>query len=539
MPRKCSVLACCVLGAALVALVALPVLPASQKRGVRAAPGAPTPRLHARAAALAGAPRLPALRRLGLRGGRPGGGNVTDADVVRVLAHMLVPDSAQIRAAEEDMDAMVGAHAGACARGLLACMLCEGTAMELRQLAAVVLRRRIGDMWPSLSAPQQEDVQERLGDALAADLGGGSAKLRRLLALCVAATAALSSSPMQQDAVVGRILAAATGAQGPPNSVAVAIETLELLMESMAHDMMRHFDAIHGVTMAALQHAHPDVLHSGVKLASSLLMQSFGLADAGWTAELLQSLHAVLARAVAGSDADTADCIFVALTDVVPFSWGTEASSRTPQMIELALNVTARETMPLPVREHASLFVVELAQCQSHVLREHRLFVSITRRLTLMAHRALLDHAAHAHGADQFLHLFQSENTPLSDQGLGRHVLEKRQDVLMRDDDVHAPEVMPADAAVADSSEMETEKPCDILVRALRLVLQSEGAKEAIPAFVQRLDVLSSPSTWQHRMAELLLLRTCCEASLSSSLQGLQPRDTVRPTSKFPAFPAR
>ncbi len=175
----------CVLGAALAALSALaalaacahlPFLLVPQGRGALAAPDSPTARWHAcTRAALAGAGagarrRLPALRRLELRGGRPCGGNVTNADVVRVLAHMLVPDSARIRAAEDDMDAMVGEHAGACARGLLACMLCEGTAMELRQLAAVVLRRRIGDMWPSLSPPQQEDMQERLGDALAADL---------------------------------------------------------------------------------------------------------------------------------------------------------------------------------------------------------------------------------------------------------------------------------------------------------------------------------------------------------------------------------
>jgi hypothetical protein len=63
-------------------------------------------------------------------------------------------------------------------------------------------------------------------------------------------------------------------------------------------------------------------------------------------------------RAVAGSDADTADCVFVSLTEVVPFSWGDDACSRTPQMIDLALNVTARGTMPLALREHASLFVV-------------------------------------------------------------------------------------------------------------------------------------------------------------------------------------
>jgi hypothetical protein len=238
--------------------------------------------------------RLPGLR-LRLRGGRSGGRNLTNTDVVRVLAHMLVPDSALIRAAEEEMDEMVGEHAAACTGGLLACILCEGTAMELRQLAAVLLRRRIGDMWESLSPQEQADVQQRLGDSLAADLGDSSSKLRRLLALCVAAVAALSSSPMQLDAVVERILAAAAGTQGPPGSVAVAIEILELLMESMAHDMTRHFEAIHGVTMAALQHARPDVLHSSIKLASSLLMQSFGHTDAGWSAELLQSLHAILA----------------------------------------------------------------------------------------------------------------------------------------------------------------------------------------------------------------------------------------------------
>ena len=48
----------------------------------------------------------------------------------------------------------------------------SGEEAELRQLAAVLLRRRIGDMWEALSEEQQANVQIRLGEALVADLEG-------------------------------------------------------------------------------------------------------------------------------------------------------------------------------------------------------------------------------------------------------------------------------------------------------------------------------------------------------------------------------
>jgi hypothetical protein len=194
--------------------------------------------------------------------------------------------------------------------------------------------------------------------------------------------------------------------------------------------------------------------------------------------------------------------------------------------------------------------VTELAQCHPHVLREHRLFVSVTQRLTNMACSALLDHAKHAKSAVEFALFTHSENPPSSAFGLGKHVLEKREDVLMQetnekeggkekredglmqDDDVaHARKTGETEGADVDNGDVdngdslatEAEKQCDVLVRALRLVLQSEGAKEAISACARQLDVICSSGSTRHRMVELVLLRTCSEAALASTLQCLQP----------------
>jgi len=296
---------------------------------------------------------------LRLRGGSAGetsfaklqsGANVTDVDVVRVLAHMLTPDSDKIRAAEEEMDEIIRKQPANCIKGLLVCMLCEGTAMELRQLAAVLLRRRINDMWAKLSDEQQNDVQLRLGDALVENLASTSVKLRRLLALCVSSVAALSSTAVQLDSVVERILSAANSTAASPTSAAVAISILEMLMESIAHDMHRHIPQVHEATLAALQHTHADVRTSSVKLASTLLVHALGRNNAGFSGELMQRLHSMLARAVVECDSATADCIFQSLTEVVPFVWDLEACTRTQHMLTLALNVTAQAAMPLKVR---------------------------------------------------------------------------------------------------------------------------------------------------------------------------------------------
>jgi len=480
-------------------------------------------------AAEAPAGAITARRRLGpafslrLRGGAgapPLRAKVSDEDIVRVLAHMLAPDSGQIRSAEDELDEMVTGNPIGCIEGLLTCMMREGAAMELRQLAAIVLRRRIGDMWDALTDEQQRDVQLRIGNALVADLATASSKLRRLLALCMAAVTALSSTQMQLDAVVERILSAAANATGSPSAAAVAIETLEMLVESMAYDLRQHIESMHEVTLGALQCSHSNVRLSGIRLSSSLLMHSLGRSDAAFSSELVQLLHSLLVRAVDIADATTVDCILVSLTEVVPFCWGQEACCRTDNLLKLALNVTAG-AMPLAVREHASLFVVELAQCQPHVLEERGLFGMVASSLTAVSAAALVRHVTLSPGSDFLLRIARGEDVlDVPDRALERSLLEKRLDILKGEDGggvqdraVGLTMCQPGDPA------REAEAEVDMTLRALRLVLQSDGAELTTIAFVRELDVVCSGPGKELKMVRLVLVRACCDAALATSSQ--------------------
>jgi hypothetical protein len=295
----------------------------------------------------------------------------------------------------------------------------------------------------------------------------------------------------------------------------------------MAHDMHRHVGKVHEAALAAMQHAHSSVRLNSIKLASTLLIQSDGRINAVRSAPLMQSLHSTLVRAVDECDAATADRVFVALTEVVPFSWGTEACSRTQHLLDLALNATVDDRMPLDVCEHASLFIVELAQCQPHVLTDQHLFRSIVRRLTNEAWRAMLELAASSSNVDRLLSIVSSDESPSSDNPSASYVQEKREDMLelaeqsVRDGGPRV-EVRSADAII------DTEKRCINLVRTLRLLVQSDGVDEAVRALARQLRVLSSETTSQGQMVHVLLLRTCCEASLNSPLRGLQSMNMVR-----------
>ena len=438
--------------------------------------------------------------------------NVTDTDVVRVLAHMLTPDSNQIRAAEEEMDHMVRQQAAGCCRGLLACMLRNGTAIELRQLAAVLLRRRIGEMWEMLSEQQQCDVQQRLGDALVDDLAASSAKLRRLLALCIAAVTSLSSTVLQLDALVERVLAAAASKEGPPTVAVAAISILEMLMESMASDMHRHLAKIHDVAIAGLDHTQGEVRMSSVKLGSSLLVQTLGRTDPGFTAELVQRLHALLSRAVNERDAVSVHCILLSLAEVVPYAWGNEACDRTQDMLSLALNVTVEASMPLVVCESAALFVVELVQCQTHVIIDQRLFASITRSLTAHACASLVHQVASTRDLHHLLRIARAADTHQAHPPFGSHVMEKRQDVLVGDDNEMSVERQ-SEAHGSAECEEDIQARCDITLRALRMVLSSDGCISAVTAFKHHVDVLCLGATNEQLGAKLLLVRMCSEAS--------------------------
>ena len=475
---------------------------------------------------------------LRLRGGdEPGAQSTTDDDVVRVLANMLAPDSERISAAEAQMDVLVRDRPVSCINGLVSCLLRDGTAMELRQLAAVLLRRRMPDMWEALSEEQQTLLQQRLGDALVDDLAHTSGKLRRLLALCVAAVAALSSTMMQLDTVVERILAAGGGVADAPETAAVAIEILELLMESMAQDMRRHVDRVHEVVLAGLEQAHTDVRLNSIKLASTLLVQAFGeRADASFSSALFRSLHMMLARAVDEGDARVAGAIFVALADVVPFCWGLEASTRTQHLVELALNVTAHRDMPLAVCEQASLFVSEIVNSQPHILRQEHLLGGLTRRVTRDAVEALLVQASGAPNLDQLLCLARGEDSAHMDQALqlqDHAVREKREGEILAVDDEATDDAVggsiptrgrpqASGRGVAEgqgSCLSESQARSAMLLRTLHAVLQSDGCDVAVPAFQRQTAASCDQDTCEHAIARLLLLRTCCEAATSCATQ--------------------
>ena len=494
------------------------------------------------------APALPTVP-LRLRGGdEPQSAQcTTDDDVVRVLANMLAPDSERISAAEAQMDVLVRDRPVSCINGLVSCLLREGTAMELRQLAAVLLRRRMPDMWEALSKEQQALLQQRLGDALVDDLAHTSGKLRRLLALCVAAVAALSSTMMQLDTVVERILAAGAGVADAPKTAAVAIEILELLMESMAQDMRRHVDRVHEIVLAGLEQAHTDVRLSCIKLASTLLVQAFGeRADASCSSALFRSLHVMLARAVDEGDARIAGALFVALTDVVPFCWGLEACTRTQHLVELALNMTADRGMPLAVCEQASLFVCEMFNCQPHVLRQERLLGGLTRRLTRDAVEALLLQASVAPNLDQLLCLARGEDSAHMEQALQvqeHAVREKREGEILAVDDEATDDAVggamtaggwpqasgPGVRQGQGSCLSETQARSAMLLRSLHAVLQSDGCDVAVPAFQRQTAASCDQDTCEHAVARLLLLRTCCEAATSVATQrALQGVDVNR-----------
>lgn len=452
---------------------------------------------------------------------------------MHLLSRMLAPDSAQIRTAEGELDELVASHPFYCIEGLLACILREGTAMELRQLAAVLLRRRIGDMWEALSEEQQANVQIRLGEALVADLATASGKLRRLLALCVAVVTSLSSTPMQLDAVVERILAAAAGMVSSPAAAAVAIETLEMLVENMAHDMHRHVEKMHEVTLAGLLFLDAKVRHGSIQLASSLLIHSFGRIDAGFGGELIQHLHSLLVRAVGEGDAATADCILVALTEVVPFSWGPEACARTDHLLRLALDVMAQEATALAVREHASLFVVELAQCQPHVLQERGLLASAASSLTALASTALLHHAATSPDSEFLLRIARGEDVQQSESSLGGSVREKRHDVFEMEDSGQAGVEGNGGCLTADSV-LEAEEEVQVMLRALRLLLQSDGAEVTTAAFAHAVDGQCTQACKAHKISRLVLLQTCCEATLACSSQVLRSLNLVCTPQRIP-----
>jgi hypothetical protein len=189
-----------------------------------------------------------------LRGGQPDGNStsrnnrgreVSKAELKEILAMLLLPNSTLIRETETSLNAC------AMRPRFVECMVdilldCR-TPVNVRQLAGTVMRRKLELVWDSIDVKEQTAVQLRISDAI---LSEPVPLLRRQLALLFGATAKLSSTFDQLDAMVRRVNA--TCSAEDPACRELGIELMLSLVEDLVDEMRSHHDALVGICESAL-----------------------------------------------------------------------------------------------------------------------------------------------------------------------------------------------------------------------------------------------------------------------------------------------
>ncbi|KAJ1476513.1 armadillo-type protein, partial [Baffinella frigidus] len=304
----------------------------------------------------------------------------------RILLRLMHPDSDTIRGAEEEFDAICSDPTAA--EQLAAIALDPAAPEQLRQLAAILLRQRVTDLWIRMSVERQDALQDGLiSGVTGVGVTAPSKALRGELARLVGLTATLSPTMFKLQGVVKRaVAAAAPGEEGGETQKDVRVAALELLgmlEETVGEELEAQRDSIDKVCEPALASTHPEIQRAAVKLAVSAAVRAHareGVSEAGPT--LLEPLYNVLARAVHDGDQEGAGTVLEGITDIVAMGWHAVDEKRVAPLVGIALEaLSAARALSLRNRERAALLLAELATCRPDLLTDHHLVPKIVDAL--------------------------------------------------------------------------------------------------------------------------------------------------------------
>ncbi|EOD25312.1 hypothetical protein EMIHUDRAFT_469192 [Emiliania huxleyi CCMP1516] len=192
-----------------------------------------------------------------------GGGLMPSAQLESLLSQMVQGDPEQIRQAEEALTPALSTPAFMLD---LLTRLTQSQAAHVRQLAAVLLRRRIGSHWRKLGAANTNRIKATLLQVLATEPEG--AVVRSVAALCASA----ARHAMSKGGWPELLSCVLEGSRSPTTAHRlVAMTLIASLLESdeVTEHLRPHFVLLKDLLAAALQDAQLDVARGALKALSA------------------------------------------------------------------------------------------------------------------------------------------------------------------------------------------------------------------------------------------------------------------------------
>lgn len=267
------------------------------------------------------------------------------AQLEACLLQLTHPDTEQIKQAEAALKAYLKQLA--CVGGLMTQITGSGKP-EVRQLAALMLRKKVFKHWPKLDEATQAGVKAALLARLAED---PVHVVRTTVASLVAALALHELPAGKWPELLAFINSCAT--TGNADQREVAMKLLQLLGEAMGTELQPHFASLKQLFGAALQDPEALAVRVGAMRAACALVEFLEEADLRSFRELVPLMMTVLQQCV-GNGAETEAVEFLDVFSEIASHPFPLLDQSFPQFIELLLQIILAEQLEVSTRASAS-----------------------------------------------------------------------------------------------------------------------------------------------------------------------------------------
>ena len=250
---------------------------------------------------------------------------------------------------------------------------------QIRQLAAVLVRRRIGAHWPKLAIP----VRQQLQAALLAQLPVEPERpVRRSMTSVVGVIARYALPKGEWPELMGFVSQCAQSAT--PEHRELAMVLLSALLESpeVVDSVLRPHFGVLATTLQSLlaDHATPPVRHAALKAVGTWCTAVLEDEDSKVLKPLLPPMLELCGAAATSGDEDTLTLAFSILYDLVE-AQTSFVNAHLAAILELALAVATTNSMEVDTRVAALNLVGCVLAHKKKALVKHRLVPAVTAKL--------------------------------------------------------------------------------------------------------------------------------------------------------------
>eukprot|EP00898_Chlorokybus_atmophyticus_P005187 jgi/Chlat1/566/Chrsp103S01005 len=292
--------------------------------------------------------------------------NVAELEIV--LAAFLLPDNAARKAAEERVKALAKDPAVVPALLQLASASHHD---EVRQLAAVLLRKRISGLWSRLAPDLQQQVKAALLQRVAQE---PSALVRKACADVVSAIAKHTVPANQWPELLPFLFQCSQSPQEEHREVALVM--FSSLTETIGEHLRPHFTTLQQVFMHGLKDANQRVRVAALKAVGALVNWVADDSDVVLFRELIPAIVEVARHCMAIGEDDTAVHAFEIFLEFVESPTPLIVPA-IPSIVQFALETTANRGYELGVRWQAIQVISWFVRYRSKALIRARLIPHI------------------------------------------------------------------------------------------------------------------------------------------------------------------